>query len=232
MTLDNQLMIFVLSCAALLALSGVAISQPTEFRYFVIFCNDQRFSHSTSHSSSCATAICSSASWDALCCSAGEFSSSLWYYTLRWSLINLITKSMISVQHPPVCRKKSSLEHPATRKLQVPPNPRQYLLFMPWIFSQIWQRLPERHSTKEGLQATQLRRHFREDNPTRESPARDHHKEIPCHPTVWPVSKISKQPGLSWNRQELRVNDGQLFPRPTERDPGEKPADALWERGT
>ena len=37
MTLDNQLMIFPLSCAALLALSGVAISQPTEFRSFVIW---------------------------------------------------------------------------------------------------------------------------------------------------------------------------------------------------
>ena len=39
MTLDNQLMIFALSCAALLALSGVAISQPTEFRSFVIWKN-------------------------------------------------------------------------------------------------------------------------------------------------------------------------------------------------
>jgi len=43
-----------MSSAALLALSGLAISQPTEF------------------SSSCATAICTSASWDATCCSAGK----------------------------------------------------------------------------------------------------------------------------------------------------------------
>ena len=37
MSLDNQLMISVLSYASLLALSGVAVSQPTEFRCFVIW---------------------------------------------------------------------------------------------------------------------------------------------------------------------------------------------------
>ena len=37
--LDNQLMISVLSYASLLALSGVAVSQPTEFRCFAIWKN-------------------------------------------------------------------------------------------------------------------------------------------------------------------------------------------------
>ena len=100
------------------------------------------------------------------------------------------------------------------------------------LLSQIWQCLPECHSPKEGLQPSKLRGHLWEDNQTGEAAVREHHEKIPRHPTVWPLSKICKQPGVPRNWPELRVDNVKLFPQPAERDPGEEPTDALWERRT
>ena len=100
------------------------------------------------------------------------------------------------------------------------------------LLSQIWQCLPERHSPEEGLQPSQLRGHLWEDNRPREAAVREHHEEIPRHPTVWPLSKVRKQPGVPRNWPELGVDNVKLSPQSAERNPGEEPTNALRKRRT